>query len=47
MLAGLLVILIAVACVLAISLFAVGIFSSLYQEQQVTNLLHQRDVEYF
>ena len=46
MLAGLLVLLIAVACVLAISFFAVGIFSSLYQEQQVTNLLHYKDAEY-
>ena len=46
MLAGMLVLLIAIACVLAISFFAVGIFSSLYQEQQVTNLLHYKDAEY-
>ncbi|MDG7036659.1 MAG: hypothetical protein JRN37_08250 [Nitrososphaerota archaeon] len=46
MLAGLLVILIAIACIMAISFFAVGIFSSLYQEQQVTNLLHYKDAEY-
>ncbi len=46
MLAGLLVLLIAVACVLAISFFAVGIFSSLYQEQQTTNMLHYKDAEY-
>ncbi|MGC8603754.1 MAG: hypothetical protein ACP5VS_08715 [Desulfomonilaceae bacterium] len=46
MLAGLLVILIGIACVLAISFFAVGIFSNLYQQQQVTNLLHHKDAEY-
>ncbi|MCL4339751.1 MAG: hypothetical protein M1388_01315 [Thaumarchaeota archaeon] len=46
MLAGLLVVLIAIACIMAISFFAVGIFSSLHQEQQVTNLLHYKDAEY-